>query len=259
MMKVLSNLVITRIVSCNHLLNSPVGTVVRRPPRKRWAVAFKAEGKTIYSANGRDVVSDNTHPVILPRGCQYSWICVQPGDCRIVEFEADGEAEDVFSFDIPDNTALTYAFDKMDNSMRGCKPYSQTDSFSVLYEILSLLLRSVDRDYVSSKKYEVLKPAYRYMTEKYFDEKITNDFLAGLCGISTVYFRKSFESAYGTAPIKYLHNLRIKKAKNILLSDYQSIEQVADSVGYASVYHFSKMFKKYTGVSPSEYAKASRK
>ncbi|MBQ2704787.1 MAG: helix-turn-helix transcriptional regulator, partial [Clostridia bacterium] len=45
----------------------------------------------------------------------------------------------------------------------------------------------------------------------------------------------------------------------ILHSDYESVEQVAFSVGYNSIYHFSKMFKLYTGKSPSEYAKASRK
>ena len=60
-------------------------------------------------------------------------------------------------------------------------------------------------------------------------------------------------------PKKYLHNYRIDKAKAILLSDYETIEQVAFSVGYNSIYHFSKMFKTYTGKSPSEYAKTFRK
>jgi phosphoglycerol transferase MdoB-like AlkP superfamily enzyme len=52
---------------------------------------------------------------------------------------------------------------------------------------------------------------------------------------------------------------RLNKAKAILLSDYETIEQVSISVGYNSIYHFSKMFKKYVGINPSEYAKTSRK
>ena len=76
--------------------------------------------------------------------------------------------------------------------------------------------------------------------------------------MSTVYFRRTFTSVYGISPIKYLHNFRIEKAKAILKSDYDTIEQVALSVGYNSIYHFSKMFKLYTGKSPLEYAKASR-
>lgn len=76
--------------------------------------------------------------------------------------------------------------------------------------------------------------------------------------MSTVYFRKCFESAYGVSPIRYLHNFRISKAKAILRSDFDSVEQVATSVGYNSIYHFSKMFRQYTGQSPSEYAKSAR-
>jgi AraC-like DNA-binding protein len=60
-------------------------------------------------------------------------------------------------------------------------------------------------------------------------------------------------------PIRYLHDYRVQRAKDILSSDYDSVTQVAESVGYNSVYHFSKMFRLYTGISPTEYAKASRR
>lgn len=53
---------------------------------------------------------------------------------------------------------------------------------------------------------------------------------------------------------EYLHKLRIKKAKEILRSDYESISDIASSLGYADVYDFSRTFKK-VGLSPSQYAK----
>ena len=120
------------------------------------------------------------------------------------------------------------------------------------------LLKSAKQERQHPKKYSALKPAIKYMTENYSDSNITNELLSELCGMSTVYFRKIFVSVYGTSPIKYLHNFRIEKAKGILKSDYDTIEQVALSVGYNSIYHFSRMFKQYTGINPSEYAKASR-
>ena len=76
--------------------------------------------------------------------------------------------------------------------------------------------------------------------------------------MSTVYFRRTFVSVYGISPIKYLHNFRMEKAKAILRSDFETIEQVALSVGYNSIYHFSKMFKVYSGISPLEYSKQNR-
>jgi len=57
-------------------------------------------------------------------------------------------------------------------------------------------------------------------------------------------------------PIAYLNHIRIEKAKELLLGDYQSIEQVSLAVGYNSIYHFSKIFKQKTGVCPSQYCKA---
>ncbi len=68
-----------------------------------------------------------------------------------------------------------------------------------------------------------------------------------------MYFRKLFAATYGTLPIAYVHQLRIKKAKEMLMSDYGSITEIALSVGYASVYDFSRAFKKHTGVPPSRY------
>ena len=120
------------------------------------------------------------------------------------------------------------------------------------------LVRSVSKEYVSKGKQQLVQPAVDYISEHYFDPDINNDRLARLCGISTVYFRKCFEALMGVPPIRYLHDFRIQRAKDILSSDYGSISQVAGSVGYRSVYHFSKMFKTYTGLNPTEYAKTSR-
>ena len=254
-----SNLTITKILSAHRLKNSPIGVTTYRNDRSGWAVALKLQGKTVYTAEGKDILSDSTHPVILPKGCDYSWICKEAGECLIIEFDADIKDSTIFSFEIVDNSTIINAFLKIEKSINKQKPYSQLECFNQLYTILLFLAKSAAKDPSHPKKEKILNPATKYITENYFDGNITNAFLAELCGISTVYFRKIFESTYGVSPIKYLHNLRIEKAKAILHSDFESIEQVATSVGYNSIYHFSKMFKQYTGTTPTEYAKASRK
>ncbi|MBQ8416169.1 MAG: helix-turn-helix transcriptional regulator, partial [Clostridia bacterium] len=82
------------------------------------------------------------------------------------------------------------------------------------------------------------------------------DMLAELCGISTVYFRKLFTQSYGTSPISYMHAIRIKKAKEMLKSDFGTIGDLSLSLGYKSIYDFSRAFKRHTGVSPTQYKKA---
>lgn len=73
-----------------------------------------------------------------------------------------------------------------------------------------------------------------------------------------VYFRKLFCEIYGTSPIKYVNNLRIKKAKEALGSDYSSISDIALMLGFNNIYEFSRAFKAHTGSSPTEYAKKIR-
>lgn len=49
--------------------------------------------------------------------------------------------------------------------------------------------------------------------------------------------------------------MRIKKAKEMLKSDYGSITGIAESLGYLNIYDFSRNFKNHVGISPSEYTK----
>lgn len=252
-----SDLVITKIISANRLQHSPVGITTQRRNRDCWAVALKSEGETVYHAKGKNIVSDCFHPVILPKGADYSWKCVKPGDCLIIEFEADAREGSVASLEISDNSIIVNSFLKIEKNLNRQKPHDMLACYKLLYEILAFLVKSAAKDYVDSEKQKILKPAFQYILENYYDSSITNEYLSDLCGISTVYFRKTFENVYGISPIKYLHNFRIKKAKALLSSDYGTIEQVAFSVGYSSIYHFSKMFKLYVGKTPTEYAKTT--
>lgn len=250
------DITVLKILSVNRLRNSPVGAAVQHANRSRWAIALKREGKTYYTANGRQVLSDRERPVILPKGCSYSWICTEPGECLILEFEAAQTGEDIISFSVADNGFILSAFADIQRNLH--IPTAEA-RLMCLHRVYGLLLQlAKTKTYAPRRRQQLLQPAMEHIGENYFDPTITNDVLAGLCGMSTVYFRKSFEAVYGVSPIRYLHEFRTKKAKDILASDFGSISQVAESVGYASVYHFSKMFKAYTGKSPSQYAKASR-
>jgi len=253
------NITISKIVAANRLYNSPTDTEIHRRCRKRWAVALKCSGKTYYTANGKVVISDSLHPIILPKGSSYGWRCAESGDFLIIEFDAPQESPDIFSFTLSDNSFFIHDFLKIQKNLHIPTPEAQLECIHTLYGIVLKLVKTLQQDYVPKEKRQLLQPALRYISEKYDDPHITNDRMAGLCGISTVYFRKCFETVYGVSPIRYLHDFRIQKAKDILSSDYNSISQVAESVGYSSVYHFSKMFKTYTGLSPSQYAKAARK
>ncbi len=253
----LMNLVVIEVISANRLLTSPVRVKTTRKKRERWAIILKREGRTIYTSGDQEIISDKLHPVILPKGCSYCWECIEPGSCITIEFDADSESVELLSFTISDNSSIINGFTKIESCMTLKQNGYKLRALYEIYGILLFLSKSKIKQYLPQNKKSILEPAIKFMRDNYMQNKITNDILAQLCGISTVYFRKTFEAVYGMSPIKYLETLRINKAKSILESDYESVCQVSESVGYSSIYHFSKMFKKHTGITPSEYAKNS--
>ena len=77
--------------------------------------------------------------------------------------------------------------------------------------------------------------------------------------LSPFYISKIFKSEIGDTPIRHLINIRLEKAKELLESGSgSSIQAVAAMVGYDDAYHFSKLFKKRYGISPSQAKKKIR-
>jgi len=107
---------------------------------------------------------------------------------------------------------------------------------------------SVNRKYVVEKMVNYL--------EDHYNEKISLDQIAENMYLSPFYISKIFKSETGDTPIHHLINIRLEKARELLAGGYEgSIQEVAASVGYDDAYHFSKLFKKRYGISPSQARK----
>ncbi|MBQ4557636.1 MAG: helix-turn-helix transcriptional regulator [Clostridia bacterium] len=98
-------------------------------------------------------------------------------------------------------------------------------------------------------------PAVKYIQEHYCRSDISNDDLARLADMSTVYFRKMFTKRYGVSQMKYISNIKIETSKNMLLSNSLTVSEIAEEVGFSSVYSFLRIFKRQTCLSPTEFLK----
>ena len=85
------------------------------------------------------------------------------------------------------------------------------------------------------------------------EEKISVPFLAKECGISESYLKKIFIKKFGISPIKYIIQLKINYACDLFRSELYTVSQIAQMCGYDNVYYFSRQFKEYTGVTPTEF------
>lgn len=77
--------------------------------------------------------------------------------------------------------------------------------------------------------------------------------LAELAGISSEHLRRLCHRSLGRSPMQQLTNLRVQHAAHQLATTNSKMEVIADSVGYRNPFAFSNVFKKVTGLRPSEF------
>ena len=71
--------------------------------------------------------------------------------------------------------------------------------------------------------------------------------------VSTFYFCKMFKKATGLTFTDYLGRVRVEKAKNLLLNPHLRVSEIAYTVGFQSLTHFNRVFRKLTGESPTDF------
>lgn len=104
----------------------------------------------------------------------------------------------------------------------------------------------------NSEGRKIIEEVLNFITENYA-QKISLEQIAKRYFINPSYFSQLFKNTTGQTFSNYLIGLRIQKAKELLGLGSLKVYQVAAMVGYEDEKHFSQIFKKYTGLSPSEY------
>lgn len=122
---------------------------------------------------------------------------------------------------------------------------------SIFYKLLEELQLN-ENTKVFNKKEQIIKKSISYMNSNYDNSEISLAQIAGQSNISEVYFRKLYKELYGISPMEAIINMRIRKAKDLLVSGYFSVMEVSEKSGFRSVKYFSTLFKNKTGASPSD-------
>lgn len=125
---------------------------------------------------------------------------------------------------------------------------------STIYQILGLACQR-QRKRVVSHKFKYISEGIELMENN--SDKTLNE-IAQICGVSEGYFRKLFREYSGENPIEFRQKYRIEKAKQLLLLDTHTIGEIAEELNFSDIYHFSKTFKKITGLSPQKYIKNNK-
>ncbi|MCB0639328.1 MAG: AraC family transcriptional regulator [Lewinella sp.] len=95
--------------------------------------------------------------------------------------------------------------------------------------------------------------AIRLRMHKDWDQALDLNALAAEHNVSYEWFRKAFKQVVGVSPNQYQQNLKLDKASQMLRETALTVAEVAHLTGHGNEFYFSRIFKKKTGYSPSEY------
>ncbi len=98
---------------------------------------------------------------------------------------------------------------------------------------------------------ERLQPAVRYLEENYLQNPPLAR-IAALTGLSPTYFHAQFTRLFHLSPHHYMLRLRMRQARQLLAEGEWSVREVARQSGYANVFYFSRVFRRYFGLSPRQ-------
>ena len=130
---------------------------------------------------------------------------------------------------------------------------SFTDALSILYSIYGIVMKTENKIYISKSSRNKIAESKDYIDANFNDTSLSVDFLAEKAVMSNVYFRSLFKAQYYLSPSQYIISARLKNAKSLMKYSFLTLEECALQSGFSSLQYFCRVFKKYTGMTPSEY------
>ena len=131
-------------------------------------------------------------------------------------------------------------------------PGFQIELGGAIANMLATLVVASERARHDSESREVAERAKFYMEEHLFHGLDLDD-LTRVLGMSYSKFRSHFKNYTGLTPYQYFLQLKVNHAKRMLREGKYSVQQVAYELNFENQFYFSRLFKKKTGVCPSDW------
>ena len=126
------------------------------------------------------------------------------------------------------------------------------NELNYLLKEVSLSIAAKINNYNNKNIKMVLRKAIDYINEHY-NEQLTLNEVAEKIFVSSCYISRMFKKELGKNFVDYLNGLRLEKAKELLKDPKYKTYEIAELVGIPDAHYFSRLFKKYEGLTPTEY------
>lgn len=229
------------------------------------AIEGAAELTLIYAANGAVRVALGGEKIALRRGCVLltdacpELLHRQGGSPLVLPFLCDMSVP-VLNYEIEptaDERCLLGLLLRERESLgrEGAEAFAMEQSL-LCAVVISLVRRDPPRVELHKEQGDVRglgQAICKYLCENY-TSRITLDSLCFLFRTNKTSICRDFRREYGMTVMDYLHALRIGEAKRLIADGGLSVTEIAGRLGFESIHYFCRLFKRLTGMTPTEYS-----
>lgn len=212
---------------------------------------------------GRDVPLETNHLYLLPAGMPFRYGASRPVRQFYIHFRATVfgglNLLDVFPWEpavAPDKTLTEYQAAVVTHLGTTNSPAATLMRQGILRQWLGLFLELDANQTLPTNMADIRRfhPVLAYI-ESHLDRPLKLEELAHVAHLQPNYFSNAFKKVVGLPPMQYLNKRRIDMAERMLADKNLTLAQIAEWVGLSDAFYFSRIFKKFRGISPSAFRK----
>ena len=212
-------------------------------------------GSVVFHLENKDLQARAGDMVYLPGETAYHSLWQEDSEFMVIDLLLhDSEGQPIRFEDAPGvlfhDIHGTYRglLEELAAKADGSGPFDWLERLSLSFRLLCEMARDTNRTQLQEHTRRI-KVGLRYL-ENNFASDFPVEKLAETCCLSVGSFRRSFAECMGMSPVEYRNRLRIRKATALLKTGDYTVGECAEAVGIHDIKYFSKMFKRYAGVTP---------
>ncbi|MEA2593995.1 MAG: hypothetical protein QOF01_464 [Thermomicrobiales bacterium] len=223
-------------------------------------VVFPERGRLELAVEGRVGYVGGSQLAVVDPGIEHTCWATTPTSCLIVELRTDGESSaesprEAAPFRLLDArlAVISWAL-RVELASDGlADPLIAESLGTYLSASLSAPTTPTARDSFPTPAQRRLAAQAREYVDAHFRDDLTIAEIAAAVCASPAHLQRSFRAGTGVSLIRYVHQLRLRRAADLLRTSNRSVTEVALAVGFADPSYFARLFRREYGVAPASF------
>ncbi|GEM_PF-1268184 len=188
---------------------------------------------------------------VFPKNVWFEREIIKPLTCIYIQFKSLSNNLPYGFFDFKDAKRISSTLQCLEKAIRENYPQNIINHFA---EDIFYTYTLQNNMQTKNKIYGDIFAYVEYL-EKNYHKKLNLSNIAQEFGLTKQGLIYKFKKQTGKTPIQYLNDIRINESKQLLKNTDNPVSSIAENCGFSDLYYFSSIFKKSTGMSPSQFRK----